>query len=382
MALENTDNRNNRKKIDFRFITVVVLCAISTAAFITSVVLLAVNLSGREKPPAPAIGSYEQLAQTYKYNAVEVKCGDLYGSAFVYTIVGKDMYLFTNYHVVRPSFDNVALRFYGRSAHNPAADVEVVGYDKEYDIALLRTRNYPENEYVDLKKNGLIAETANMGAEILCLGNNLGHGIQAQNGIVSNGSLVRSIKDDETGSDKIRAVVGVCAPLNSGDSGAAVFDLNGRLVGMNTWKVTQNSSGEKVDDTCYLTPAPIIAAAYENLVTRELNGEIPFPVTLWQSNTGGTVNNYGKLYIHDLKVVLAFVDMKLTVTGADALATLKEGDVIKQFGRLQVTANNFPSLIGELFNYSTDGSGEKLKLTVVRGGSKTEVVIDSMKSVR
>ncbi len=387
MDNRGNDNVKSEKKPDLRFIAVLVLCIVATAAFITSVVLSSIAISkykGKDPYLPPSnIGAYEKLADAYKYNAVEVRCGNTFGSAFVYTLDGEDMYLFTNHHVVRGDHNAVELRFYGKSNHNPKSDVEVVGYDDVYDIALLKAKNYPQNDYVDLKKDGLICKTAKMGAEILCLGNNLGHGIQAQNGIVSNGSLVRSIQDDDA-KQRIRAVVGVCAPLNSGDSGAAVFDLNGRLIGMNTWKVTRNSAGENVDDTSYLTPAPIIEAAFENLVTKKQTGEIDFPVILWQSYGGsGTVTNCGNLYIHDMKVALAFEDTKLTVVSADALAReLRAGDVITRFGDTQVTANNFPSVIGELFNYNYNGVGKKLTLQVERGGSSIAVEIENLKSVR
>lgn len=313
---------------------------------------------------------FQGVVDKYKYNAVELRVGaSNYGTAFVYTFDGKDMYLITNYHVSGNESGFISARFYGNNSYYESGYMEILGWNEEYDIAVLKTSTYPDNDYVDIKKESEIVQVAQQGKIILCLGNNLGYGIQAQNGIVSRDSLVKNIYGN------VIAVVPVCAPLNSGNSGAAVFDLNGGLVGMNTWKVDENAAGKPVNDTCYLTPAPIVDAVFDNIVKFNYGTEAVLP--LIRMGEG----DYGTLYIHDMRTTLFFEDFKLKVKSVEALGTreLSAGDVITQFGSIPVTPCSYPAVVGELFRYSAQGNGAPLMLIIERGGAQRTVVIDNLK---
>lgn len=315
---------------------------------------------------------YQGVVDKYKYNAVELRLGSSYGTAFVYTFDGAEMYLITNFHVsgAEPAF--LSARFYGKNSYNPEGNIEILGYNEAYDVSVLRTRLYPKNPYVDLKKEGNVVQAPAAGTNILCLGNNLGYGIQAQNGIVSKDSLVKNIYGN------VIAVVPVCAPLNSGNSGAAVYDMNGALIGMNTWQVLANSANNDVHDMCYLTPAPIIDAVFESVVKRGGDGTAAaLPFTVMTEGNGGT------LRIQDVRTTLFFEDYLLKVKSVEALGTreLADGDVIKKFGSITVTPCNFPSVLGELYRYHGSGTGEALTLVVERNGAERTVSLQELKRI-
>lgn len=317
---------------------------------------------------------YEGLAEKYRCNAVELKTPSVYGTAFVYSFDGDVMYLFTNYHIVGESALAVSARFYGKNKYGETGTLQVVGYNKAYDIALLKTTEYPKNDYVDIRKDGLIKDVAAAGSGILCLGNNLGNGIQAQNGIVSSPSLVKNPMSTGSAADTI-AVIGACAPFNSGDSGAPIFDTNGNLIGMETWRVAERADGGSVWDTCYLTPAPVMSALYDCLVLGGGSGEYAFPfITM-------TEGDYGSLYVQDIRTRLVFEDFELTVESVDALGTsaLKKGDIIKKFGAVEVTPCNYPPVIGELFRYRSGADGDSLTLVIERGGKEMQVGLSELK---
>lgn len=364
--MENRNAADNRKS-NFRFIVTAVLCAVSIACFIACVVVASVAIAKLDGGKTP-VGTdkdcaFETLYETYKYNAVELRVGDTYGTGFVYGVDGGEMYLFTNYHVSGGDVGRVQARFYGTNEY-AHYETTLVGRHEKYDVALLKIQKFPKNPYVDLRKDGLVAEKATVGKEILCLGNNLGRGIQAQNGIISADSYVTDPLGGSLSGTDVIAVISVCAPLNSGNSGAAVYDSDGKLVGMNSWRAVKNAAGEAVDGTCYLTPATVMAAMYENFVGNAATEWGGFPyVTM---NTG----NYGALYIHDIGAELAFKNFELTVTVKtyDLTVPLEDGDVITEFGAVEVKPCNFPSLIGELFKYSVRGKGKPLRISVKRGG--------------
>lgn len=314
---------------------------------------------------------YLSVIDSYKYNAVEIQASGSFGTAFVYTFDGETMYLITNRHVAGEEQAFISARFYGRNSFESAGKIEIVGYNNEYDIAVLKTQTYPQHPYADIRKENKIVSAAVQGAEILCLGNNLGYGIQAQNGIVSRDSLVKNVFGN------VIAVVPLCAPLNSGNSGAAVYDLSGRLVGMNTWQVIENSAGNPVNDMCYLTPAPIIAAVFDNLIGRNLTGEASLPTVTM--NEG----NYGTLSVYDIRTTFFFDEFQLKVKSVEALGTreLKAGDVIKKFGDAEVSPCNYPSVLGELFLYNAAGKGKPLTLTIERGGVGMTVSLNELKHI-
>ena len=378
---DRTDNPDKQAKKRVNALVIALLVISGVIAALMTVLTIIVGISAFARPPVTEKEEYAALTEKYKYNAVELHddIGNRYGSAFVYTRQNGELYLFTNYHITGDDVSAISARFYGRNSYEKQGLLELVGYSREYDVSLLKTSTFPENPYVDIRAAGVKA-SVKQGAKILCLGNNLGYGIQAQNGIISTPCLVTNPqKQNHDGEPAYTiAVIGACAPLNSGNSGAAVYDLDGFLVGMNTWKVTSNAAGEAVCDTCYLTPANVLHAMFEILVGGGTSGIVDFPAVTMQSGEGGT------LYVQSIHANFKFKDYKLTVDRVDSTGTrsLQVGDVILSFGSVAVEPNNFALVVGELFHYNVWGVGEKLTLKVLRNGKEISVALDELKHIR
>lgn len=377
MQTEQSEQKRNFFQKNAAIITAVML-VVSVALFIASTVLLLLSLY-RKPTFSDAPNKLSAVYETYKYNAVELKneSAGLTATAFVYTRNGDELFLVTNLHVSGTDPSTLRARFYGKTSFYLAGNVTLAAYNAVYDIAVLKTKLFPDNPYVDMRKENAVEYAANYAEEIICLGNNLGFGIQVQNGIISSQCIVVNPHDPGRITDAV-ATIGVCAPLNSGDSGAPVIGANGKLVGMQTWRVDYNGANKPVDSTCWITPAPIIAAAVENVISRGMTGEADFPIF------GMTSGEYGTLRIHDIRTTLKFDDFRLKVNSVEALGTsvLKEGDIIKKFGLVEVRGCNFVPVIGELFMYNAAGKGKPLTLTIERGGVETTVTIEELKGVR
>ena len=374
-----SDNTDKNKSGKLSALITALLSVFGLIAALLIALIVIVGVSAFRTPEKGDDEIYAALSNTYKYNAVELHddVRNVYASAFVYEVAENEMYLFTNYHVTGDDVSSLCARFYGRNSYEKAGNLELVGYDPYYDIALLKTASFPENPYVDIRAKG--AAKASMGERILCLGNNLGYGIQAQNGIISTQSLVTNPQRKTNDSAPYTvAVIGACAPLNSGNSGAAVYDMEGGLIGMNTWRVTTNSAGDAVCDTCYLTPASVLTAMYDVLVGCEQSGLVDFP-TLTLS-----AGEYGTMYIQALHTEIKFVDFRLKVTRIDSTGTrlLSEGDEITAVGERKVEPCDFVSIVGELYKYNTWGKGDKLTLTVLRGGEEIKLTFDELGRIK
>jgi serine protease Do len=138
------------------------------------------------------------------------------GSGFVIDAGGT---IVTNFHVVDGA-DHVEVAFNDGSK----AAAEVVGRDKETDIAVLRVKP-PAGPLTAVRFGD--AETLKVGQWVLAMGNPFGIGLSATSGIVSGRN-----RDMRTG--RFDNFIQTDASINKGNSGGPLFNLAGEVVGMNT----------------------------------------------------------------------------------------------------------------------------------------------------
>lgn len=146
--------------------------------------------------------------------------GEASGSAVVLTTEG---HLLTNAHVVGRATAGEA-----SFADGSTARITVVGRDPLADLALLRAdRGLPDPpEYRD-------ADALRIGMLVVAVGNPLGLAGSVTAGVVSG--LGRSLPvRTRTGTRIIEDVIQTDAALNPGNSGGALADSSGRVVGINT----------------------------------------------------------------------------------------------------------------------------------------------------
>jgi len=146
--------------------------------------------------------------------------GDSSGSAVVLT---DDGHLLTNAHVVGGGEQATA-----EFADGTAAQARVVGVDRLSDLAVLRSdRDIPDPpEYGD-------ADQLRVGNLVVAVGNPLGLSGSVTAGVVS--ALGRSLPVRTPNATRmIEDVIQTDAALNPGNSGGALADGNGRVIGINT----------------------------------------------------------------------------------------------------------------------------------------------------
>ncbi|MET9312637.1 trypsin-like peptidase domain-containing protein [Kribbella sp. NPDC003505] len=146
--------------------------------------------------------------------------GDSSGSAVVLT---GDGHLLTNAHVVGDGAEASA-----EFADGTTAQARVVGVDQLSDLAVLRAdREIPDPpEYGD-------ADLVKVGNLVVAVGNPLGLAGSVTAGVVS--ALGRSLPVRSGSAHRIiEDVIQTDAALNPGNSGGALADGNGRVIGINT----------------------------------------------------------------------------------------------------------------------------------------------------
>lgn len=168
-------------------------------------------------------------------------------------IISTDGYIVTNNHVVEFA-DEVLVTLYD----NHEYQATVVGTDPKTDLAVLKIEadNLPVLRNAD-------SDQAEVGQWVLAVGNPFDLTSTVTAGIIS--AKGRNINIINSSQDAIEAFIQTDAAVNPGNSGGALVDTQGRLLGINTAIATQTGSFAG-----YSFAIPV------NMVTRIVNDIIEF----------------------------------------------------------------------------------------------------------
>ncbi len=174
------------------------------------------------------------------------------GSGFVLSDAG---YILTNYHVIQDS-DSISVSTYSGESY----DAELIGYDASNDIAVLKIE--AENLVPVVLGD---SENLNVGDHVIAIGNPLGElTFSLTYGTISakdrEVTLSRSVTMDLLQTD--------CA-INSGNSGGALFNLYGEVIGVTNAKYSSSSTREaSIDNIGFAIPINDIMPIVESIIEK------------------------------------------------------------------------------------------------------------------
>ena len=270
-------------------------------------------------------------------------------------ILSPDGYIVTNAHVVSTA-RRVRVRVAagarrGHSILQPAAkmvDAKVVGLDRDTDLALLKIDG-DNFTHLDLGDS----ENLRPGELVMAFGNPLGMENSVSMGVVS--SAARQIKPDDT-----MIYIQTDASINPGNSGGPLVDADGRVVGINTFILSQSGLSEGMG---FAIPSNIVSKVWTELrdkghVHRSEIGV--FAQTITSSLAAGLG------LPQDSGVLLSDV----TPHGPGDVAGLKTGDLVVSLNGKPM--ENARQMQVDLYRYS---AGQKVNLEVLRDGKKLTVPV-------
>ena len=274
------------------------------------------------------------------------------GSGFIIT---EDGYILTNHHVIDGS-DTVTVATFDEETY----DAKVIGYDENSDIAILKV------EATNLKPVTVgDSDKLRVGDPVYAIGNPLGElTFSLTHGIVS--ALSRNVK---TGSHTMNLIQTDCA-INSGNSGGALFNSRGEVVGITNAKYSASgfSNEAEIDNVGFAIPVNsvtrIVTSIIENgYVLKPYIGITVAPLSeetasitgikagaVVQDVTEGAPADQAGIKVHDVIVKIDDVDIKDSNSLVQAVAKSNPGDVM---------------------TFTVYRQGEEIKLDV-EIGSKTE----------
>ena len=174
------------------------------------------------------------ITVTYQVNSIfGATSGDATGSGI---IISEDGYILTNNHVISSESSS---SFY---AISEATDIKVNIYnDKEsYKATVVGTDAYTDLAVLKIDKTGLTpavlgnSDESKVGEYVMAIGNPLEMDYSVTTGIIS--AINREVQSEGT----TYLAIQTDAAINSGNSGGALVNANGEVIGINTLKLSGN----------------------------------------------------------------------------------------------------------------------------------------------
>jgi serine protease Do len=257
------------------------------------------------------------------------------GSGF---IISADGLVVTNNHVVEGA-DQILVFL----TDGTRLTATLVGSDTKADLAVLKVEADYDLPFVEFGDS----DSAEVGDWVMAIGNPFGLGGSVSLGIVSarNRDIQAGPYDDFIQTD---------AAINQGNSGGPLFDMDGKVVGINTAIIARGGSSLGIGFAVPVNLArPVVMQLAEFGETRRgwLGVGIQ-DVTAEMAASLGRSNNFGAMVVD------------ITETGP-ADGVVLQGDIILDFnGRQIVRMRDLPRFVAET------AVGEKVKVLVLREGKE------------
>ena len=267
-------------------------------------------------------------------------------------IISADGYIVTNNHVVADA-EKIEITLHDKRL----LTAKVIGLDPNTDVALIKidAENLPTLSFAN-------SDELKVGEWVVAVGNPFNLESTVTAGIIS--AIGRSINILE-GKAPIESFIQTDAVVNPGNSGGALVNTKGDLIGINT--AIASPTGVFAGYS-FAVPSNIVAKIVTDL--REHG-------TVQRGYLGAIIRGIDGRYAQELKLPVnegVYVDSVLS-DGAAARAGIKKGDIIKEIDGVTIsTSSKLLELVGR------KRPGDEMLITVLRNGSDKKITVTLMNS--
>lgn len=264
-------------------------------------------------------------------------------------IISPDGYIVTNNHVIEGS-QSLSVT----TNDNKTFRAVVIGTDTKTDIALLKIDTDEDLAYATFGDS----DNAKIGEWVLAVGNPFNLTSTVTAGIISAKSR------DLTG-ESFQSFIQTDAAVNPGNSGGALVNATGDLIGINTAITSQTGS---YIGYSFAVPSNIARKVVGDImeygnVQNGILGIIPRPLDSFTAEKLGVSETEG-IYIEEVEAK----------SGAEE-AGIKSGDIIKKLDNVKI--NKFADLRGFL---SAKRPNDIIRVTIIRRGNERVIPVKLTKS--
>ncbi|MGD9901532.1 MAG: S1C family serine protease [Spirochaetales bacterium] len=223
------------KKNIILIITGILIVTIATFLFVNVVI-----------NPSPTTIFYNNSSSIVELKCVTESEGESFGTA---EIIKDDGTLVTNAHVVTftelnvvTEFDSYFIRFSNEEEYR---EVSLIKYDTEKDIAVLKIDDISLLNIKPIKIG--TSNNLKFGERVYAIGNGSNYGLAITEGIIS--MPIVNIEYSEV----VREVIQCDLTITAGNSGGALLNNRGELIGITTFR-TRDNSGNTIYGIAYSIP--------------------------------------------------------------------------------------------------------------------------------
>lgn len=269
-------------------------------------------------------------------------------------IISEDGYILTNNHIVNSS----STSYYYELGKANKVTVTLYNDSTKYDATIVGTDSQTDLAVIKIEKNGLKAaelgdsDAVQVGEFAMAIGNPLGLTDSVTAGIVS--AVNREVSDQDGNS---YVAIQTDASINSGNSGGALVNSKGQVIGVNTLKL----SGTGVEGVGFAIPINSTKEIYEQLIQYNKVKRPYIGIGGYDLDEQTAENNNLVVGIY-IKTIEDF--------SAGEKAGLKIGDVIVEVDGTKVTKMDELNAIK-----NQKQIGDTLKLKVFREGKEKEITV-------
>ena len=231
-------------------------------------------------------------------------------------IISEDGYIVTNNHVVSSSSNST----YYEISEATSIKIKLYNDDTQYDAKIVGKDSQTDLAVLKIEKNGLTAaefadsDTLKVGEFSMAVGNPLDLGTTITCGVIS--ALNRKVQDSENSTTY--TCIQTDAAINSGNSGGALVNSNGQVIGINTLKI----SSEGVEGIGFAIPINSTTDIINQLITYK-KVKRPYIGISGRDLDEATAKKYN--------LVVGIYVVSIDEYSAAEKAGLKKGDVITEF---------------------------------------------------
>ena len=290
------------------------------------------------------------ITVTYQVNSIfGATSGDATGSGI---IISEDGYILTNNHVVSSESSS----YY---AIQEATGISVNLYNDEtsYEATVVGTDAYTDLAVLKIEKNGLTPATlgnsddVKVGEFVMAIGNPLGMDYSVTAGIVS--AVNREVESDGS----VYYAIQTDAAINEGNSGGALVNANGEVIGINTLKL----AGTGIEGVGFAIPISSTTSIVNQLIEFK-TVKRPY-IGISGSSVSSTISERYNvpegIYVEEVEK-----DSPAEKSG------LQKADIITKIEGKDVKSVNELNKIKYTYNI-----GDTIKLTIVRNNEEMEISI-------
>ncbi|MEE3493458.1 S1C family serine protease, partial [Ruminococcus sp.] len=267
------------------------------------------------------------------------------GSGFIIT---SDGYIVTNYHVIEGA-ESIQITTYD----NKTYDAKVIGYDENNDVAVIK-----------IDAQGLTpvvlgdSDNMNVGDDVVAIGNPLGElTFSLTKGAVS--ALNRNI----TIENQAMTLIQTDCAINSGNSGGALFNTHGEVIGITNAKYSSSGrASASVDNIGFAIPMNSVRDIITSIIDKGYFERVYIGVSVY-SEAEGRGHRGGEA---SQNLIVESVEKGSPAEDAGVQA----GDIITELNGEKVTAySDLTSVI------SKSKAGDVVTLTVSRGAETLKIEV-------